>query len=109
MIARISMAIGVSVALAMTATPVIAKEYNKRQHLAPEQGAKVVRTIAGARTQEFNRPGSGRPGDVVNTGCGKLEIGNVRPDQQRRGPRRDNVIVITGDVINVARGCRNNR
>ena len=32
------------------AAGISAKEYNKRQHLAPEQGAKVVRTIAGART-----------------------------------------------------------
>ena len=109
MFIRKSTALGLAVAFAVTATPVVAKEYNKRQHLAPEQGAKVVRTIAGARTQELNQPGSGQPGDVVNTGCGKLEIGNVRPDQRRRGPRRDNVIVITGDVINVARGCRNNR
>lgn len=109
MLIRTHLAIGLSIAIAMTAAPVAAKEYNKRQHLAPEQGAKVVRTIAGARAQELNQPGAVHSGDVVNTGCGKLEIGNVRPDQRRRGPRRDNVIVITGDVINVARGCRNNR
>ena len=109
MLVRNQVVMCLAVALAVTGAPAVAKEYNKRQHLAPEQGAKVVRTIAGARTQEQNLPGSGQRGDVVNTGCGKLEIGNLRPDQQRRGPRRDNVIVITGDVINVARGCRNNR
>lgn len=95
--------------IAIAATPVAAKEYNKREHLAPEQGAKVVRTIAGARNQEGDQQVGNRRGDIVNTGCGKLEIGNVRPDRHRRGRERDNVIVITGDVINVARGCRNNR
>lgn len=89
--------------------PVAAKEYNKREHLASEQGAKVVRMIAGARNQEDGQQVGNRHGDVVNTGCGKLEIGNVRPDRYRREGERDNVIVITGDVIKVARGCRNNR
>ena len=104
MLTRTLLLAGLSISVALTATPLGAKEYNKRQHLAPEQGAKVVRTIAGARTQE-----GGQQGDVTNTGCGKLEIGNVKPDKYRRGRERDNVIVITGDVINVARGCRNRR
>ncbi len=104
MLTRTLLLAGLSISVALTATPLVAKEYNKRQHLAPEQGAKVVRTIAGARTQE-----GGQQGDVTNTGCGKLEIGNVKPDKYRRGRERDNVIVITGDVINVARGCRNRR
>ena len=96
---------GLSIAVALSAAPVLAKEYNKRQYLAPEQSAKVARTIAGARNQD-----GGQQGDVTNTGCGKLEIGNVKPDERgRRGRERDNVVVITGDVINVARGCRNNR
>jgi len=106
---RRDLILGLSIAVAIAAMPVAAKEYNKRQHLAPEQGAKVVRTIAGARNQEGGPPGGGQHGDVTNTGCGKLEIGNVKPDKYRRGRERDNVVVITGDVINVARGCRNNR
>ena len=64
---------GLTIAVAIAAAPVAAKEYNKRQHLAPEQGAKVVRTIAGARNQEGARHGAGQQGDVVNTGCGKLD------------------------------------
>lgn len=99
---------GLTIGLAVAAAPVVAKEYNKRQHLAPEQGAKVVRTIAGARNHGAQH-GAGQQGDMVNTGCGKLEIGNVKPDRYRRGRERDNVVVVTGDVINVARGCRNNR
>ncbi len=106
---RTILIVGLSLLVAVGAAPVAAKEYNKRQHLAPEQGAKVVRTIAGARNQDGGQPGEGQRGDVVNTGCGKLEIGNVKPDRYRRGRERDNVIVITGDVINVARGCRNSR
>lgn len=95
--------------IAISAMPVAAEEYNNREHLAPERGAKVIRTNAGARNQEGGQHVGNRHGDVVNTGCGKLDIGDVRPDRYRREGERDNVIVITGDVTKVARGCRNNR
>ena len=96
--------IGIALALALGASASVAKEYNKRQHLAPEQRAKVDRVIAKSRSQ-----GAGQQGDVSNVGCGKLEIGNVEPGRGDRKAARDNIVVITGDVINVAQGCRNTR
>ena len=98
--------------------PAAAKEYNKRQHLAPEQRAKVDRVIARSRnmTNQVGPNGeSGQngqndsKGDVSNVGCGGLEIGNSAPSPRRRGRPVDNVVVVTGDVINVAQGCRNRR
>lgn len=95
--------------------PVAAKEYNKRQHLAPEQRAKVDRVIARSRnmTNQVGPNGqsgqNGSNGDVSNVGCGGLEIGNSSPSPRRRGRPVDNVVVVTGDVINVAQGCRNRR
>jgi len=95
--------------------PSFAKEYNKRQHLAPEQRAKVDRVIARSRntTNQLGPNGQlgqgGANGDVTNVGCGGLEIGNSAPNPRRRGQPVDNVVVVTGDVINVAQGCRNRR
>ena len=89
-----------------------AKEYNKRQHLAPEQRAKVDRVIAKSRNTSQLAGQQGANGDVTNVGCGKLEIGNTPSDSRRsrnRRANRDNIVVVTGDVINVARGCRNRR
>jgi hypothetical protein len=94
-----------------------AKEYNKRQHLAPEQRAKVDRVIAKSRnssqlTAQSGQQGTG--GDVTNVGCGKLQIGGS-PSESRRNrdhrnrASRDEIVVVTGDVINVARGCRGRR
>ena len=95
--------------------PGFAKEYNKRQHLAPEQRAKVDRVIARSRimASQIGQQGQlgqgGANGDVTNVGCGGLEIGNSVPDRRRRGRPQDNIVVVTGDVINVAQGCRGQR
>ena len=80
-------------------SPVLAKEYNKRMHLAPEQRAKVDRVIADAYSQEDSELGG-----VTEVGCGGLEIGNI--DSIQPGQSVDRDIIITGDVINVATGCR---
>jgi hypothetical protein len=103
---KISGLFNVLVAITIVVSPSVgaAKEYNKRTHLAPEQRAKVDRVIAKSRNQ-----GAGQPGDVSNVGCGKLEIGNTKPEKSHRRIDRDNVVVVTGDVINVAQGCRNKR
>lgn len=95
--------------------PTFAKEYNKRQHLAPEQRAKVDRVIARSRilgglsSSQGQLGQGGANGDVTNVGCGGLQIGNALPDRRRRGRPQDNIVVVTGDVINVAQGCRNQR
>ena len=97
-----------------------AKEYNKRQHLAPEQRAKVDRVIAKSRNssqltgQSGQQGQQGSGGDVTNVGCGKLQIGGSPSDSRRnrdhrRRASRDEIVVVTGDVIHVARGCRGRR
>ncbi len=102
-------------AVSQDAAPGFAKEYNKRQHLAPEQRAKVDRVIARSRImasqigQQSQLGQGGTNGDVTNVGCGGLQIGNALPDRRRRGQSQDNIVVVTGDVINVAQGCRNQR
>ena len=83
-----------ALAVAPTSGPAFAKEYNKRQHLAPAQRAKVDRTVAKSRfisTQQGPGGAPGAPGDVTNTGCGQLEIGTIEPDprSRRRQPSAD--------------------
>ena len=100
---------GLVLAVSHDPAPTAAKEYNKRQHLAPEQRAKVDRVIARSRnmTNQTGPNGQiGAGGDVSNVGCGGLEIGNSAPQSRRRGRPTDNIVVVTGDVINVAQGCR---
>ena len=80
-----------------------AKEYNRRQNIAPEVQSTLQRTLAKNR--------KGVPGnavvitdDIVNTGCGSLEIGNIA--ETRPGQKIDRDIIITGNVINAPRNCR---
>jgi hypothetical protein len=90
----------------------LAKEPNQRPFLAPEYQVKVQRTIArGRRMQtgggEEEEGGAIRPGqDVVQTGCGALQLGNVSgsPRPGQRAPREN--IVVARDVINAPLGCR---
>ena len=81
-----------------------AKEYNKREGLDPTALAKLQRTLAGTRLEGGLGPNDGTSGDIVNTGCGKLGIGNVA--QVRPGQRIDRDIVIRGDIINAPQGCK---
>jgi hypothetical protein len=90
----------------------LAKEPNQRPFLAPEYQVKVQRTIARGRRMQTGggggeEGGAIRPGqDVVQTGCGALQVGNVsgsaRPGQ--RAPREN--IVAARDIINAPLGCR---
>ena len=93
--------IGVIGAAIVGVAPAQAKEYNKRTHIDPAQQVKVQRVLA----QAFKQDGRA-PQGATNVGCGKLEIGRVvtRPGERLQEVDRD--IIITGDVINVASGCR---
>jgi hypothetical protein len=87
------------------------KEYNQRQFLGPSQQVKVQQVIARSRLHSGgggSLAGGGlKPGrDLMQVGCGSLQLGNVaatgRPGE--RGPRQN--IVVARDVINVASGCK---
>lgn len=78
-----------------------AKEYNQRPHIAPSQQVKVQRLLA-----KSYRTNDNAPQGVSNVGCGKLEIGRVVTQPGQRLQQFDRDIIITGDVINVARGCK---
>ena len=91
-------------ALLLLAGGVHAKEYNKREGMDPAATAKLQRTLTTIRTQDDLGPDDGTRGDIVNTGCGKLGIGNV--STVRPGQRIDRDIIITGDVINAPQGCK---
>jgi hypothetical protein len=89
----------------------LAKEPNQRPFLAPEYQVKVQRTIARGRRMQTGggeeEGGAVRPGqDVVQTGCGALQLGNVSgsPRPGQRAPREN--IVVARDVINAPLGCR---
>ena len=84
---------------------VSAKEYNKRQHVGPQQGAKIQRAIANSWMLQATQGGkrAGGQDDVTNTGCGGINLGNIQPGAEAP---RDQVIVIQGDVINAPRNCR---
>ncbi|GBD43936.1 hypothetical protein HRbin40_01419 [bacterium HR40] len=83
--------------------PVDAREYNKRPHIAPQTRAKIDRVLARERAKRATAGATVVRGDVVNTGCGKLDVGNV--ENTKPGQKVDQTVVVTGDVINVAR-CR---
>ncbi len=79
----------------------LAKEYNQPKRLPSEAQAKVNAVLAGA-----NRAGStiGTLADGRNCDS-NVGVGNVvlRPGQQAP---REVITVVTGDVINVNKGCR---
>ena len=87
-----------------------AKEYNRREDISPEVQSKLQRTLAKSRGRsvesgEDGGRGAGVRGDIVNTGCGKLSVGNVettgRPGE--RLPREN--IVIAREIINAPINC----
>lgn len=80
-----------------------AKEYNKRPHLDPATRAKVDRVLARERMKRATAGTTVVRGDVVNTDCGALEVGNI--DSVKPGQKVEQTVVVTGDVINVA-NCR---
>jgi len=82
-----------------------AKEYNKRPHIAPDTRAKIDRVLARERAKRATAGATVIRGDVVNTDCGKLEVGNIDSDAVKPGRKIDQTVVVTGDVINVA-NCR---
>lgn len=98
-ISRLAVAIGMALV-----TPAAAKEYNKPQGPQPEQLAKIQRTLSNTRVLNQLGANDGTRGDVVNTGCGALEIGNVQ--SSRPGQRVNRDIIITGDIINAPQNCR---
>ena len=80
-----------------------AAEYNKRPFLESGKQAKVERAIAnGMLVTAQGEATASRFSNITNTSCGKLEVGNVK--NTSRGVPKD-VIVVTGDVINVAQNC----
>lgn len=109
------MAVGTLCILIPLSFPVMSKEYNRGTHIAPQQRAKVDKTIAKARAQpktvgEIDEAGAIVSDGVTQTDCGKLAIGNVEaPKFGNKAIKVDRDIIITGDVINIATGCKKER
>jgi hypothetical protein len=87
------------------------KEYNQRPFLAPGESAKVQRVISGGRAMQGNQAGVDVEGgannpnrSIVNTGCGKLSVGNVETSG-RRGARPQENIVVAREIINAPINC----
>jgi hypothetical protein len=78
---------------------VLAKQYNKRDHLDPGSQAKVSKVIASAHKD--NPFGIDTSGDTAKTGCGDVKVGNL--DNSGRPPRE--VIIVARDIINVSKNC----
>lgn len=87
--------------LVAAANPVGAQEFNASPFLDTGMDVKVQRTLARARMQGINlkdtRGSVGR-----GKTCGNLSIGQFEEDKRR--PRE--VVIVTGDVINVNKSCR---
>ncbi len=91
--------------------PTRAEEYNQRPFLGPGEMSKVQRVISHGRAERFRQEGvadsvgTGPNASIVNTGCGKLSVGNVettgRPGE--RLPREN--IVIAREIINAPINC----
>lgn len=93
-----------AVAVGLWLAPAVpAKEYNKRPHIDPQTRAKIDRVLARERAKRATAGATVVRGDVVNTGCGALEVGNI--DSVKPGQKVEQTVVVTGDVINVA-NCR---
>jgi hypothetical protein len=100
-------AFAASLALLSATGVAVAKEYNKRPHMPPHVAAKLNRALAGARNTESKLGSQVIQGDVVNTDCGALTVGNV--GQVRPGSRVENNVIIKGDIINAPGGCNGRR
>ncbi len=85
-------------------SPALAKEYNKRPFADPATSAKLNKALAASRNAKSKYGGTVLRGDVVNTGCGELSVGNVK--EARPGARINNEVIIKGDIINAPRNCR---
>ncbi len=89
------------------APDVEAGDINKRQHLDPKAQLKVLGVLA--KTYKDGKPPAGSTvvqGDVVETGCRGIAIGVVTDSKAARN-LREQVTVVTGDVINApGRHCR---
>ena len=99
----VSLLIGLSAGL----TPVVgwSKQYNERSGMPPSANAKIARIKAKTKNQDSEDSGGGSgSGDVINNGCGRLDIGRI--ENAKRGQRIDRDIIITGDIINLGAKCR---
>lgn len=78
-----------------------AQEFNASPFLDTGMDVKVQRTLARARMQGINLKDTR---GFVGRGksCGNLSIGQFEDDKRR--PRE--VVIVTGDVINVNKSCR---
>ncbi|MCB1715833.1 MAG: hypothetical protein KDK04_09270 [Candidatus Competibacteraceae bacterium] len=87
------------------AAPVSAKQYNQSRTLHSRFQVKVNKAIAeGNRLMSENGPT-----DTAATfgTCGNLNINSVDAPRPGQPPIREQITVVTGDVINVVnRGCR---
>ena len=93
-----------AIALAVAA-PLSAKQYNQPSKLSSRFQVKVNKAIA-----EGNRlMGENGPNDTAAQfgTCGNLNINSVDAPRPGQPPIREQITVVTGDVINVVnRGCR---
>lgn len=87
------------------ATPVSAKQYNQPNKLASRFQSKVNKVIAeGNRLQGQNGPFD----TAAQFGtCGNININTIDEVGAGQPPIREQITVVTGDVINVVnKGCR---
>ena len=103
-------AAALALTLTLTAQVARAEEYNQRPFLGPGEMSKVQRVISHGRAERFRQEGTGDAiggpnASIVNTGCGKLSVGNVettgRPGE--RLPKEN--IVIAREIINAPINC----
>ena len=89
----------------VTAAPVSAKQYNQPSKLSSRFQVKVNKAIAeGQRLR-----GENGPFDSAATfgTCGNININSVDAPRPGQPPIREQITVVTGDVINVVnRGCK---
>jgi len=93
-----------SVAFAFAA-PVSAKQYNQPSKLDSRFQVKVNKAMA--QGQRLSGPNG--PADTAATfgTCGNININSVDAPRPGQPPIREQVTVVTGDIINVVnRGCR---
>lgn len=96
-----------SCAIALTAAaPLSAKQYNQPEHLSSQFQVKVNKVIAQGQRLRGENGGSLTNGDRIGT-CGNLNINSIDTPLPGQPPIRDQITVVTGDVINVVtNGCR---
>jgi hypothetical protein len=81
-----------------------AQSLNTRQDASPGMKAKIGRTLTETRVHQAEEGGVKFNSNSIHDDCGPVNLGTTDTDGRKRiSPRREEVVVITGDVTNVCR------